>query len=64
MLFLLEEECSMRLTDVVDQCMIDCENRNRSKGTLALYQSDLGLMVQWLGQADVVELEVIIAFHL
>ncbi len=47
----------MKLVDVLEQYMIDCANRGRSDGTLALYRRDLGLLVQWLEQAGVVDLE-------
>jgi integrase/recombinase XerD len=49
----------MKLSDVVEQYMIDCENRGRAYGTLALYRRDLGLLVRWLEQLGIVDLEAV-----
>ncbi len=47
----------MKLTEVIEQYLIDCENRNRSEGTVRSYQSKLGLMARWLAEQGVLELE-------
>jgi integrase/recombinase XerD len=49
----------MRLAEVVEQYMIDCENRGCSAGTLGLYRRGLGLMAQWLGRSGIVDLELV-----
>jgi integrase/recombinase XerD len=38
----------MKLKEVVDQFLLDCSNRRRADGTLALYARVLGLLVRWL----------------
>lgn len=48
---------TMKLTEVIEQYMIDCENRGRVEGTLELYRRDLGLLVCWLERVGVSELE-------
>ncbi len=47
----------MKVTEVIEQYLIDCENRNRSDGTVQIYQRQLGLMVRWLHGQGVQELE-------
>ncbi|SRR5258707_1470180 len=47
----------MKLTEVIEQYLIDCENRNLSGGTICAYQRQLGLMVRWLVGQGVQELE-------
>lgn len=47
----------MKLVDVIEQYIVDCENRGRADGTLTLYRRDLGLLTQWLELAGVVDLE-------
>ena len=47
----------MKLVEVIEQYMIDCENRGRVEGTLELYRRDLGLLVCWLERVGVSELE-------
>ena len=47
----------MKLTEVIEQFLIDCENRNKAEGTIAQYQRRLGLMVRWLAGQGVWELE-------
>lgn len=47
----------MKIMDVIEQYMIDCENRGRSAGTIQGYQARLGLMVRWLAGQGVQELE-------
>jgi len=49
----------MKLDDVVEHFLLECENRGRSDGTMALYRRDLGLLAQWLEQLHVVELEAV-----
>jgi integrase/recombinase XerD len=49
----------MKLTEVIEQYIIDAENRNRAVGTLGIYRRVLGLLVWWLEQAGVVELEAV-----
>lgn len=47
----------MKLTEVIEQYLIDCENRNRSDGTINLYRRQLGLLVRWLANQHFEELE-------
>jgi len=49
----------MRLTDVIEQYLIECDNRGRADGTLALYRRELGLLARWLECLGVVDLEVV-----
>src|SRR5215472_17045380 len=49
----------MKLKEVVDQFMLDCGNRGRADGTIALYVRVLGLLVRWLEALEVVELEAV-----
>lgn len=49
----------MKLTDVLDQYVVDCENRGVAVGTLALYRRDLGLLLGWLEQTGIVDLEAV-----
>ncbi len=52
-----ERGTTMKLIEVIEQYLIDCENRNRSDGTMHLYQRQLGLMARWLDGQGVQELE-------
>jgi len=47
----------MQLSEVIEQYMIDCENRGVAEGTVRLYRRDLGLLAQWLRRVGVVALE-------
>lgn len=47
----------MKITEVIEQYVIDCENRGRAEGTIQGYQTRLGLMVRWLAGQGVHELE-------
>jgi site-specific recombinase XerD len=47
----------MKLREVIDQFILDCSNRRRTDGTLALYARVLGLLARWLEEAGVVVLE-------
>lgn len=47
----------MRITEVIEQYVIDCENRGRAAETIQGYQRRLGLMVRWLARTGVQELE-------
>ena len=47
----------MKLVDVIEQFIIDAENRKRAVGTIAIYQRILGLLVRWLGQLGISDLE-------
>ncbi|HLG76042.1 MAG TPA: tyrosine-type recombinase/integrase [Ktedonobacteraceae bacterium] len=49
----------MRLVDVVEQYFVDCENRGRAVGTMALYRRRLNLMLRWLEAQGVVDLEAV-----
>lgn len=49
----------MKLTDVLEQYMIDAENRGRAEGTLAIYRRHLGLLLRWLEALGVVDLEAV-----
>ncbi len=49
----------MKVTEVIEQYLIDCENRNRSDGTVQIYRRQLGLMVRWLDGQGVQELEAV-----
>jgi integrase/recombinase XerD len=49
----------MKLVEVIDQFLIDTENRNRASGTLGIYRRILGLLVRWLGAVGIVELEAV-----
>lgn len=48
---------TMKLTEVIEQYVIDGENHGRAKGTLELYRRDLGLLACWLERVGVSELE-------
>jgi integrase/recombinase XerD len=54
----------MQLVDVVEQFLMDCENRGRAAGTIAMYQRRLGLLLRWLAQQGVTELEAVTLAHL
>ncbi len=47
----------MTLTEVIDQYLLDGENRGRVEGTLGVYRRVLRLLVHWLGLVGVVEVE-------
>lgn len=47
----------MDLRTVIRQYLIDCENLNRSDGTLKIYASKLDLLARWLEQQSIQELE-------
>ncbi len=47
----------MKITEVIEQYLIDCENRNLADGTMHLYRVRLGLMARWLAGQGVQELE-------
>ncbi len=49
----------MRLIEVIEQCIMDAENRNRAPGTIRIYRRVLGLLVRWLEDMGVVELEAV-----
>jgi integrase/recombinase XerD len=49
----------MKLVEVIDQFLIDTENRNRASGTLGIYRRVLGLLARWLEALGVVELEAV-----
>jgi integrase/recombinase XerD len=49
----------MKLTDVLEQYMIDAENRGRAQGTLGIYRRHLGLLLRWLEALGVVDLEAV-----
>lgn len=49
----------MKLTDVIDQYLMDCSNRGRTEGTLNNYGRSLGLLVRWLESLGVTELEAV-----
>jgi integrase/recombinase XerD len=47
----------MKLVDVLEQYMIDCDNRGRVEGTLDLYRRYLGLLIRWLEPKGITDLE-------
>lgn len=49
----------MKLVDVLDQYMIDAENRGRAEGTIGIYRRHLGLLLRWLEELGVVDLEAV-----
>jgi integrase/recombinase XerD len=49
----------MKLTEVIEQFLIDCENRNRADGTISIYRRQLDFMARWLAGQGVQELEEI-----
>lgn len=49
----------MKLTKMIEQFVMDCENRGCAGGTLELYRRDLGLLVQWLERLGIAELELV-----
>jgi integrase/recombinase XerD len=49
----------MKLTDVIEQFILDAENRGRSEGTIGIYRRILCLLLSWLDQLGVTELEAI-----
>lgn len=49
----------MDLRTVIRQYLIDCENLNRSEGTLRIYASKLDLMARWLEQQGIEDLEAV-----
>lgn len=52
-------DTAMRLTEAIEQYLIDCENRGRTDGTIELYQRQLGLMVRWLTTQGVQDVETV-----
>jgi integrase/recombinase XerD len=47
----------MKLSEVIEQYLLDCENRGRSDGTIGNYQRQLGLLVRWLAAQGIQEIE-------
>jgi integrase/recombinase XerD len=49
----------MKLAEVIEQYLIDCENRGCSAGTVDLYRRRLGLMTRWLAGQGIEEIEAV-----
>ena len=49
----------MKLTDVLEQYMIDTENKGRAEGTIGIYRRHLGLLLRWLVASGIVDLEAV-----